>query len=277
MESSIDALFGAFTPTSPGCAVGVVCDGQVVFSKGYGLADLEQGGAFTPRSVCYMASVSKQFTALATLMLVDDGGFELDGVVRAHIPELPDCAADITVRQLLTHTSGLRDYLALGRLSGLSADHVHTEAGMLGLLSRQEGLNFEPGSDFMYSNTGYVLLSILIHRVTGQTLNAIARERIFAPLGMAATRFQHDHSALVTHKAHGYELRGGEWHVSDSMLDVVGDGGLYSSVEDMTQWMLNFERPIVGAEALALMQAEATRANGMGTGYGMGLMLGRYR
>jgi CubicO group peptidase (beta-lactamase class C family) len=276
-DSKIDALFAAFTETSPGCAAAVMRGGEVVFAKGYGLADLEQGVAFTPASVCYMASVSKQFTALATLLLVEDGGLELDGVIRAHVPELPDSAAEVTVRQLLTHTSGLRDYFALGYLSGLSSEHVYTEAGMLDLLARQEGLNFEPGSDFMYSNSGYVLLSILVHRVTGETLDAFARKRIFGPLGMAVTRFQHDHSALVTHKAHGYELRGGEWHVSDSMLDVVGDGGMYSSVEDMTRWMQNFAQPAVGAKALALMATGARRTNGVGTGYGMGLIPGRYR
>ncbi|HEX4196799.1 MAG TPA: serine hydrolase domain-containing protein [Caulobacteraceae bacterium] len=277
IELKIDALFGAFSETSPGCAAAVVRDGEVVFAKGYGMADLEQGVAFTPRSACYMASVSKQFTALAILLLVEDGRLELDGLVRAHVPELPDCAADITVRQLLTHTSGLRDYFALGYLSGLSSEHVYTEAGVLRLLSRQEGLNFEPGAEFMYSNSGYVLLSILVQRVSGQTLDAFARERIFGPLGMAATHFQHDHSTPVPHKAHGYELRGGEWHVSDSMLDVVGDGGMYSSLEDMSRWMKNFERPVVGAEALALMAVAARRTNGDGTGYGMGLAPGRYR
>jgi CubicO group peptidase (beta-lactamase class C family) len=233
--------------------------------------------AFTPGSVCYMASVSKQFTALATLLLVEDGGLELDGVVRAHVSELPDCAADITVRQLLTHTSGLRDYFALGHLSGLSSEHVYTEAGVLRLMSRQEGLNFEPGSGIMYSNTGYVLLSILVHRLTGKTLDTFARERIFAPLGMTSTRFQHDHSTLVTHKAHGYELRGGEWHVSDSMLDVVGDGGMYSSVDDMTRWMKNFARPSIGSRALSLMATEVRLTSGKGGGYGMGLVPGLYR
>ena len=271
VSSSIDSLFSAFSSASPGCAIGVVRDGEPVLSVGYGMADLEHGVPFTPGSVCYLASVSKQFTALTTLLLADEGKLALDQRVKSIIPELPDCARDINIRHLLTHTSGLRDYGALGYLSGFRSDHPYSEDDIIRFVSRHESLDFEPGQEFMYCNTGYVLLSMIVKSVTGQTLDEVARERIFDPLGMKVSRFQHDHSALIADKAHRYVRRDGAWHTSNSMLDVVGDGGMYSSVEDMLLWMKNFERPTVGEQALKLMQTEAMLDNGKGTGYGMGL------
>jgi len=271
VSSDIDSLFSAFSGASPGCAIGVVRDGEPILSIGYGMADLEHGVPFTPGSVSYLASVSKQFTALTTLLLVDDRKLALDECVKSIIPELPDCASDINIRHLLTHTSGLRPYGVLGYLSGLHSEHPYSEDDIIRFVSRHESLDFVPGKEFMYSNTGYVLLSIIVKRVTGQTLDEVAREKIFDPLGMKVSRFQHDHSALIANKAHGYERRAGTWHTSNCMLDVVGDGGMYSSVEDMLLWMKNFERPAVGARALKLMQTEAILVNGEGTGHGMGL------
>jgi len=248
VSSDIDSLFSAFSGASPGCAIGVVRDGEPILSIGYGMADLEHGVPFTPGSVSYLASVSKQFTALTTLLLVDDRKLALDECVKSIIPELPDCASDINIRHLLTHTSGLRPYGVLGYLSGLHSEHPYSEDDIIRFVSRHESLDFVPGKEFMYSNTGYVLLSIIVKRVTGQTLDEVAREKIFDPLGMKVSRFQHDHSALIANKAHGYERRAGTWHTSNCMLDVVGDGGMYSSVEDMLLWMKNFERPTVGRE-----------------------------
>jgi CubicO group peptidase (beta-lactamase class C family) len=271
VSSKIDSLFSAFSGDNPGCAIGVLRDGETVLSVGYGMADLEHGIPFTPASVCYMGSVSKQFTALTTLLVAEDGKLTLDDTAKSIIPELPDCMSAITVRHLLTHSSGLRDYFFLGYLSGLHSGDAYSEDDIIRLMSRQEALNFEPGKEYTYGNTGYVLLSIIVKRVTGRTLDEVAREKIFAPLGMKVSRFQHDHSALVAGKVHGYDKRAGAWHTYDSMLDVVGDGGMYSSVEDMLLWMKNFERPTVGAQALKLMQTEATLDNGKGTGYGMGL------
>jgi len=272
LVSNIDSLFSAFSKAGPGCTIGVVRDGETMLSVGYGMADLEHGIPFTPNSVCYLASVSKQFTALTTLLLVDDGKLALDECARSIIPELPDCAGDITIRHLLNHTSGLRDYFALGYLSGFHLEHPYSEDEIIRFVSRHESLNFVPGKEFIYSNTGYVLLSIIVKRVAGRTLDDVAREKIFDPLGMKVSRFQHDHSALIANKVHGYERRAGEWHTSDCMLDVVGDGGMYSSVEDMLLWMKNFERPTVGEQALKLMQTEVILGNGEGTGYGMGLV-----
>jgi CubicO group peptidase (beta-lactamase class C family) len=243
VSSNIDSLFSAFSGDSPGCAIGVVRDGEPILSIGYGMADLEHGVPFTPASVSYLASVSKQFTALTTLLLVDDRKLALDECVKSIIPELPDCASGINIRHPLTHTSGLRPYGILGYLSGLHSEHPYSEDDIIRFVSRHESLDFVPGKEFMYSNTGYVLLSIIVKRVTGQTLDEVAREKIFDPLGMKVSRFQHDHSALIANKAHGYERRAGARHTSNRMLDVVGDGGMYSSVEDMLLWMRTSNAP----------------------------------
>jgi CubicO group peptidase (beta-lactamase class C family) len=180
-----------------------------------------------------MASVSKEFTALSILLLERDGKLQLDDRVRTHIPELPEYTSGITIRQLLNHTSGLRDYLTMASLAGRPQDYVITERDVLDMLARQTKLNFEPGAEHLYSNSGYVLLSLIVQRVSGSRLNDFARDRIFTPLGMTSTRFQHDHASPIVNKAIGYQKRKESWFIANSMLDVVGDGGMYSSVADM--------------------------------------------
>jgi CubicO group peptidase (beta-lactamase class C family) len=275
--AQVDRLFAEATAQTPGAAVGVVQDGVVVLAKGYGSADLEHGIGLGPGSRFYMASVSKQFTAMAALMLARETGMDLAAPVRETVPELPACAKDISLYHLLTHTSGLRDYFTLGALAGRSQETVYTEPLVLALLARQQGLNFRPGSAMLYSNSGYVLASIIIERVSGQRLDAFARQRIFAPLGMDASLFQHDHAALVVGKAFGYERRGDGWFASNSPLDVVGDGGMYSCVDDMLRWLQNLQAPRVGASELEQMQQPA-RLNGGGVfkSYGLGLALAEF-
>ncbi len=210
---SLDAIFKEFTgDQSPGCAVGATRGDAPLAAKGYGMADLEHGVRLTPHSVFYMASVSKQFAALSILLLERDGKLQLDDRVKTHIPELPAYADAITIRQLLHHTSGLRDYLTLSALAGHSSDYVITDRGVLKMLARQAQLNFAPGTDHLYSNSGYVLLSLIVQRVTGRPLDDVARERIFTPLNMRSTRFQHDHTApipTVRSATSGATTRGG--------------------------------------------------------------------
>jgi CubicO group peptidase (beta-lactamase class C family) len=226
-----------------------------------------------------MASVSKQFTALAVLLLEKDGKVRLDESVRKHIPELPSYADEITLRHLLHHTSGLRDYLTLGVLAGYPPDHVWTERAFLRMLAGQRSLNYPVGSEHLYSNSGYVLLSMVVHRVAGRTLDEWAREHVFAPLAMSSTRFQHDHSRLIPNRAVGYVRQDTTWRLGISMLDVVGDGGLYSTLDDMLRWAANFDNGKVAPNQLALMQTPGTLKNGnaISNGYGMGLVRGGYR
>ncbi len=273
----VDQLFSRFSGSSPGCALGVMLDGKPVLAKAYGMADLEHGIPLSPDSPFYMASVSKQFTAMSILLLAEDGKLRVDDPVRKIIPELPDYASGITIYHLLTHTSGVRDYLSLGALAGRPAEFVFTDQSALALISRQKALNFQPGSEFLYSNSGYVLLSLVVKRLAQKNLNEYAQEKIFVPLGMKSTRFQHDHSALIPGKAFGYEQRNGDWHTSNSMLDVVGDGGLYSTVTDMLRWAANFDDPKIGAKALELMRTAAKLSTGKEVDYGMGLTPGDYR
>jgi CubicO group peptidase (beta-lactamase class C family) len=276
-SQTIDKLFERFGLDSPGCAIGIAQNGKALFAKGYGLADLEHNAPLSPSSPFYMASVSKQFTAMSILLLAEDGKLALTDPVRKYIPELPEYASGITIYHLLTHTSGVRDYLALGFLAGLPAEFVFTDGGMLHMLARQAALNFEPGTDYLYSNSGYVLLSLIVKKVAQKSLNEFAQERIFGPLGMKATRFQHDHSMLIPGKALGYQRREGVWHTANSMLDVVGDGGLYSTVDDMVRWAENFDKPKVGAVALTAMQTQAKLSSGKEIEYGMGLAPSAYR
>ncbi len=276
---SVDAIFKDFaTDQSPGCAVGATRGDAPLAAKAYGMADLEHGVPLTPQSVFYMASVSKQFTALSILLLERDGKLHLEDRVRTHVPELPDYAATITIRQLLHHTSGLRDYLTLSSLAGNPPDYVITERAVLNMLARQRRLNFEPGAEHLYSNSGYVLLSIIVHRVAGRPLDEFARERIFTPLNMRSTRFQHDHTAPIPGRAIGYIRRSETWRIANSLLDVVGDGGMYSTVDDMLRWATAFERPEF-APLLSRMQTPGTLADGraIASGYGMGLSQSTYR
>lgn len=277
--ASVDAIFKDLASSSaPGCAVGATRANAPLLAKAYGMADLEHGIALTPQSVFYMASVSKQFMALSILLLERDGKLQLDDQVRQYVPELPDYAAAITIRQLLQHTSGLRDYLTLSALAGHSSDQVITERDVLRALQRQTRLNFAPGAEHLYSNSGYVLSSIIVHRVSGRPLDDFARERIFAPLGMHSTRFQHDHSSPIVRRALGYVKRDDSWRIANSMLDVVGDGGMYSSVDDMLRWAAAFEHPDF-APLLSRMHTPGTLGDGsrIANGYGMGLSAGSYR
>jgi CubicO group peptidase (beta-lactamase class C family) len=222
--------------------------------------------------------VSKQFQALAVLLLEQDGRLRLDDPVRRYVPELPAHAAAITLRQLLNHTGGLRDYLMLASLAGRPSDFVITERAVLEALARQRQLNFAPGSEHLYSNSGYVLLSLVVQRVSGQRLDDFARARIFTPLGMGQTRFQHDHTALVPGRANGHAREGGAWHLANSLLDVVGDGGLYTSVEDLLRWGAAFDHPAY-APLLRRMGTPDSLADGrpIANGYGMGLSRSTHR
>lgn len=275
-EAKVDAVFADYKD-APGCTVGAEQGGKTLFTRGYGLADVAEKRALTPTSSVYMASVSKQVTALAVLLLVEDGKLGLDDRVRTIIPELPAYADAITVRQLLTHNAGLRDFFTLGALSGIGAEHSYSEKDMLDLVGRQQSLDFAPDTDHLYSNSGYVALSLIVQRVSGQRLDDFARARIFTPLGMANTRFQHDHTSPVAEKANGYAKGKDGWTVSNSNLDLVGDGGLYSTAGDMLRWLANMDSGKVGRKSIALMRQSAVLKDGRRTGYGMGLMTGAYR
>ncbi len=215
-KAKVDALFAAWSGTNtPGCAVGISRDGKPEYVRGYGMSNLEYGIAIGPESIFHVASISKQFTAFAIELLAREGKLSLDDDVRKHLPELPDYGRRITVAHLIHHTSGLRDQWSLLDLAGWRDDDLITEEDVLRIVSRQRALNFEPGAEYLYSNTGYTLLAVIVRRVSGESLRAFAEARIFKPLGMTSTHFHDDHTEIVRGRTSAYDTRpGGGWRVS---------------------------------------------------------------
>ena len=205
LAKRIDALFADVDNTaSPGCALGVIRDGALVYARGYGMANLDESIALSPSSAFYIASTSKQFTAASILLLAADGKLSLDDDVRKYIPELPDYGTPITIRNLVNHTSGIRDYLGLLGLGAGRAENVMSDDEIIALIARQKSLNFKPGSEYSYSNSGYFLLGQIVKRVTGTSLAAYAESRIFRPLGMIHTQFHDDRLKTIPHRVIGY-------------------------------------------------------------------------
>ena len=234
-EETIDAWMRDYTGQAPGASVLVLEGGDAVFQRSYGLADLEAGVASSPATNYRLASVSKQFTAASVLLLIEDGVLTLDDRVRRWLPTLPVAAEGITLRHLLSHTSGLVDYEDL--LPPDQAHQIH-DADVLRLLEREDRLYFPAGSDYRYSNSGYALLALVVERASGQRFAAFLQARIFSPLGMTATLAREDEGPPVTDRAFGYTRVGDRWERTDQSTTsaVLGDGGIYSSITDLAKW-----------------------------------------
>jgi CubicO group peptidase (beta-lactamase class C family) len=217
MATRIDSVFAPYTaPGSPGCAVGVYRGGAIAFARGYGLADLQHGAPITPRTPFTTGSLSKQFTAASVLWLAREGKLSLDDPVRRHVPELDPMhdAGPVTVRQLIHHTSGMRDWWALVDLAGMRFDDGYRPDDVLALAARQKALNFPPGTAYAYSNTSYIVLGLIVQRVSGVSLRAFADSVFFRPLGMPVTRFLDDHTELIVDRAAAYAPRAGGYALS---------------------------------------------------------------
>ena len=276
----IDSIFAEWDKTdSPGCALGVYRDGKIVYSKGYGMADLERGVPISPHTVFDIGSTSKQFTAASILLLEQQGKLSLGDDVRRHLPELPAYEKPITIRHLLHHTSGMRDYIGLLALTGETTDDVTTEDDALEIIARQKELNFPPGTEHLYSNSGYFLLSIIVERASGQSLRDFAREHIFAPLGMTRTHYLGSYDDIVPDRALAYSPRpGGGLRTDISRWLQLGDGAVFTTVEELLHWDANFYDPKVGGQALiTALQTTDTLTDGKPLAYARGLMVGEYR
>jgi N-acyl-D-amino-acid deacylase len=282
-EARIDSIFREFDGGDrPGCAVGVVEDEGPTFARGYGMAHLEHGVPLGSGSIFRMASVSKQFTAALTLLLERDGRISLDDEVRLHIPELPDYGTPLTIRHLVHHTSGLRDYLALMALAGRGNDDVYDEGEVVRIVTRQQELNFPPGGDHTYSNSGYFLISELVRRVDGRTMAEYAWDELLRPLGMYRSHFHDDHTRVVPGRAEGYAPRGdGSFRTSRTQLNMVGDGGLFTNLEELARWealmqgALGEEHPLSFLPERMLERGVLT--NGDTISYAFGLVHGEHR
>jgi CubicO group peptidase (beta-lactamase class C family) len=279
-EARVDEIFADYDDTlSPGCAVGVVRDGEFVLRRGYGMANLEHRVPLSADSVLRIGSTSKQFTAAAVLLLAERGALSLDDDVRTLLPELPEFSRVVTIRHLLHHTSGYRDYLTLTRLAGYRDADYYTDDDLLGMLSRQRELNFEPGSEFLYSNSGYWLLSQIVARASGASLAEFAADAIFEPLGMASTHFHDDHATIVPDRASGYAPDpDGGYRISMTTLPMIGDGGVFTTVNDLLAWDRSFYEARIGSPAFNdTLQTVGVLNDGTELDYALGLRIGTYR
>jgi CubicO group peptidase (beta-lactamase class C family) len=275
----VDSVFSEYDRTdSPGCALGVIRNDELIYARGYGMASLDLGVAITPASVFRIGSTSKQFTAAAVVLAAQNGELSLDDDIRKHLPEMPGYGRTISIRDLLHHISGIRDYLGLMYLTGLRDDDWFTDDEVVAIVARQKATNFEPGSEYLYSNSGYFLISQIIKRATGMTLRDYAQEYVFRPLGMTHTHFHDDHNEIVANRASGYAPAAGGFRISMTTLDMVGDGGVFTTVEDLLVWDRNFYEPRVGGdEFLRTMLRRGVLTDGDTLSYALGLGHAMYR
>ncbi len=278
-EKLVDQLFAAWDrKVSPGAAVAVVEDGKIVFKKGYGMANLEYDIPIRPDTIFHIASVSKQFTVFSILLLERDGKLSLDDDVRKYIPELPDFGKKITLRHLANHTSGLRDQWSLLAMAGWRLDDVITKEHILKMVSRQKELNFDPGDEYMYSNTGYTLLAEIVARVSGKSFPEFTDDRIFKPLGMKNSLFYDDHQKIVKNRAYSYAPANDGYIKLVLNYANVGATSLFTTVEDLSLWAMNFEDPKVGdREIFNKMKTQGVLNNGRKINYALGQEVGIYK
>jgi CubicO group peptidase (beta-lactamase class C family) len=278
----VDKLFSKWDKKdSPGCAMAIIKDGKIIYKRGYGMADLERDVPITPKSVFDIASTSKQFVAMCILLLEEEKKLSLDDDIRKHIPEMPDYGDTITVRHMIHHTSGIRDYLVLMSMAGMSYANDYPEAQIIELIARQKALNFKPGDEHLYSNSGYFLLGEIVRRVSGKTLGEFAKEKIFKPLGMKATHFYDDFTRIVKNRAIGYSPKSAGGYVTELYLfDLVGDGGVLTTVEDLFLWDRNFYHNKLGKSGQGLINRMLTPGilnNGKKLDYAFALGIGDYK
>lgn len=276
----VDEVFARWNAGTPGCAVGVGIGGKSVLQRAYGMADLEHDVRNTPDTIFEAGSVSKQFTAAAVLLLAKDGKLSLDDPVRKYIPELPDYGPPLLIRHILHHTSGLRDWGEVAAIAGWPrGTRVHTHAHVLDIVSRQRALNFTPGNQYSYSNTGYNLAVIIVSRVGGKPFAEFTEERIFKPLAMTHTSWRDDFTRIVKHRAIAYaQDRDGRFHMDMPFENVHGNGGLLTTVGDLLKWNENFVVPKVGNAAFLREQQETGTFNdGTPQSYALGLGIGEHR
>lgn len=270
VNADIDALMSRYNGAVPGASLLVVHDGKSVVRRSWGMADVEKHVAATPATNYRLASVTKQFTAAAILLLAQDNKLFLSDKASKYLPSLPKSAESITIHQLLTHTSGLVDYEDL--MDPTATRQVH-DKDVLELLSHKDSLYFPPGSKYQYSNSGYSLLSLIVETVSGKSFATFLHDRIFTPLGMNNTVAHLDGVDEVSNRAYGYTLKDSVWTRKDQSTTsaVLGDGGIYSSIDDMARWdAAQYDSRLLGEEWRRVAFTPHTPTNVPGTSYGFG-------
>lgn len=278
-NEQVDELFTIWdTNDTPGAAVAIVKDGAIIYKKGYGSANLEYDIPITPSSVFHIASVSKQFTVFSILLLEKRGKLSLDDDIRKYIPEVPDFAKTITLRHLASHTSGLRDQWNLLSMAGWRMDDVITTEQILKLVSKQKELNFEPGEEFVYCNTGFTLLAEVVARVSDMSFAEFTEKNIFKPLNMSNTLFYDDHEKIVKNRAYSYHSTNEGYKKSVLNYANAGATSLFTTVEDLSLWAMNFRDIKVGDSTIFnKMNTPAVLNNGKNFGGALGQFVGEYK
>lgn len=265
---------------APGCAVGVSLNGQSVFEKAFGLAEMEHNIPNTPQTIFESGSVAKQFTAAALVLLEQDGKLKIDDPVRKYIPELPDYGKPLTIRHILNHTAGLRDWGSVMALTGAGrGDRVVTQDIALDVIVRQKSLDFDPGAEYSYSNSGYQLAAVIVERVSGQKFGEFVGSRIFKPLGMTNSSWRDDYRRLVPGRAQGYSKQGpnAPWMLNMPIMNVVGNGGMLTTVGDWLKWNAALDAKTLGAPFVYALETQGVLNDGRKIAYALGLSVGDYK
>lgn len=278
-QIKIDNLFSKWdNENSPGAAIGIIKEGKLIYAKGYGIGNLDYTIPLSANSKFYIASTAKQFTAACIALLTIEGKIRLDDEIQKHIPELPKYDEKITVRNLVHHTSGIRDYLELMYLRGSSFEDYFTIDDGLKLILRQNTTNFKPGEEYLYSNSGYILMAEIVNRVSGMTIREYADKNIFQPLGMTNTFFNDDHSQITKNRVISYQKQSDTLKRFVQNFDAHGDGNLITTIKDMYLWDQNFYHHKVGGKVLNnLISTRGILNNGDTIHYSFGLSHGRYK
>jgi CubicO group peptidase (beta-lactamase class C family) len=276
----IDSFFSRWNnPNSPGCAIGIIRNDSLIYAKGYGMANLEYGIPISPETIFHMASVSKQFTAYCIVLLAKQGRINLDDDIHKYLPWVPDFKETITVRQLLNHTSGIRDQWQLLAIAGTRLDDVITQDQIVKILSKQQALNSKPGERYNYSNSGFTMLSEIVKSVSGKTLRQFSDSAIFKPLGMNNTHVHDDYTEIVKNRAYSYQRKSGS-QFSNSVLSYSNSGAtsLFTNINDLSKWVMNFYNPVVGdAKLIEQLTEKGKLNNDKELNYALGIIVNQYK
>lgn len=279
LEARMDTLFRQYASTAtPGCVAGIAQNGRVLLERAYGMADLERNVPLTTASILEAGSVSKQFTAAAILMLARDGKLSLDDPVRRWIPELPAFMQPITLRHMLHHMSGLRDWGSIAGVAGWPRNsRALDHAIVLQIIGRMRELNFPPGTEYEYSNSNYNLLAIVAERASGESLPAFTRKRIFEPLGMTSTSWRDDAMRVVKNRALSYDKDSSGWEGERAVENIYGNCCLLTTVDDLLKWNAAFDSTRLGAGLRAEQETRGVLSNGQTLTYAAGLFVDTWR
>src|SRR5688572_2654480 len=278
-ERAFEKVTKAYVAPAPGCAAAVSLNGETVFEKAFGLADMEHNVPNTTQTIFESGSVAKQFTAAALVLLQQDGKLSIDDPVRKYIPELPDYGAPLTIRHLLNHTAGLRDWGTVMSLTGVGrGDRVINQDVAFDVITHQKALDFTPGAEYSYSNSGYNLAAIIVERVSKRKFPAFVEERLFKPIGMKSSSWRDDYQRIVPNRAQAYSRpANGPWRLNMPFMNVYGNGGMLTTVGDWMKWNAILDSKSLGAPLVEALETRGVLNDGRKINYALGLDVTSYK